>query len=99
MHVSHEILSEICKNVRVISFETGDILKYDPFNFNIEKPGLMGEYKIDSVVHTYILYWPGGLVTYVVSKLDLQHLQPNFIEAAHASAKHLKPFCPLNRKR
>lgn len=97
MHPTHSNLSEICKTATIILLEDKEIMEYDVTYFEVEPPDLMGFFPTDSVVHTYLIYWPGGLVAYLVSKLAINHLQPSYIEAAHATAKQLKPFSPFKK--
>jgi len=89
-------LSEICQSAVVIDLESGEIWDYPMIS--VEPPNACGLVSMDTITHTFFLYWPGGLATYLVSQLGLNHLQPSFIEAAHASAKQMKPFSPIKRR-
>jgi hypothetical protein len=96
MSSENQKLSAICEAATVIDLEYGHHL---PYRELYVEPPVAGTIKIDSITHTYLVYWPGGLAAYIVATLASEHLQPSFIEAAHASAKLLKPFSPLKSRR
>lgn len=96
MNSTYDNLSEICESAVIIELE--EKILWDYSVIDVDRPGICGDVPIDAATHTYLIYWPGGLAAYLVSKLALNHLQPSFIEAAHATAKQLKPFSPLKRR-
>lgn len=89
-------LSEICETAMIVDLENGRHLPYR--ELYVEPPSIPGLIDIDSLTHTYLVYWPGGLAAYIVARIAPKRLQPSFIEAARATAKLLKPFSPLKSR-
>lgn len=83
----YDHLSEICEAAVVIDLESREIWDYPAIPF--KRAPDFGP--ANPPTHTFLIYWPGGLFSYVVCKYTLEQLAPNFIESVHASAKFLKP--------
>lgn len=88
-------LSAICESATIFDIETGYVYPYPDLYIEPFKPDSF--IKLEPVTHTYLVYWPCGLAAYIVAKLASHQLRPAFIEAAHATAKQLKPFSPFKK--
>lgn len=91
-----EELSDVCKTAVLIDTGTWESWKYSEIKV-IEKP-FRWPYKFPEAekLRRYIIHWPGGICAYMTLKLDPICIQPEFIEAAHLTAKHLRPLFPRN---
>jgi len=86
-------LSSICQTARIFEIDTDFpvIHQYAELEIEVETPGA---YKLPhySVPQTYIVYFPGGLTTQLVSQKAPWQIQPREIEALYERATHLKPI-------
>lgn len=89
-------LSAICESATIFDIEEGYVYPYPDLYIEPFKPDTF--IKLEPVTHSYLVYWPCGLAAYIVTPLASHQLRPAFIEAAHATAKLLKPFSPLKRR-
>ena len=89
-----EELSDVCKTAILI--DTGSWESWTYSEIKVEAPPYFWKDDLPAAekLRRYIIHWPGGLCAYLTLKLDPKYIQPAFIEAAHLTAKQLKPLFP-----
>lgn len=94
MNSANSQLSEICRTAFVIDLDDESVWRYA--DLDIQKTEFNRVGSLSATSRAYLIYWPGGLATYLVERLDICHIQPSHIEAAHRAAKQLKAFTPFH---
>lgn len=90
-------LSAICESAVIVDLQDYSVNPYSELEIERDTPGAHPPAWYERA-RAYLVFWPSGLATQLVTRLAPNQLQPDMIESLYSQATHLKP-CDLSRRR